>query len=126
MRPSGYLLRQTAVLEADRKAVMETVRQYMVDIFTITLNSPEVMGRDTFGEKRIRAVIEGMAALYGVYEKALSNEPDADLYREHLDDRLKQVFRSGNFDPFRKRYEWIEEIDYNKKETLKYRKGKRR
>lgn len=58
MGKNGYLQRQRNTVNVYRQAEKETYIQFMTDTLILTLNDPAVMGKDVFGEKRIRRVVE--------------------------------------------------------------------
>ena len=68
MGKNGYLQRQRNTVNVYRQAEKETYIQFMTDTLIITLNDPAVMGKDVFGEKRIRRVVEAWGK---VFDKAL-------------------------------------------------------
>lgn len=119
MRQSGYLTRLGGELQAERQAALETMRQFMFDVFAVALNTPEYMSGKPFGEQRVRKAVAGVAKVYDAFALALTDHVEADVYRERLDDRLRQVFRSGGFDDFQTRYDWIAAEDYTKRHTAK-------
>ena len=57
---NGYLKQRRAEIEAYRQAEKETYIQYMTDMLMVTLNDPEVMGKDVFGEQRIAKIVDAM------------------------------------------------------------------
>ena len=61
MGKNGYLQRQRNTVNVYRQAEKETYIQFMTDTLILTLNDPAVMGKDVFGEKRIRRVVEAWA-----------------------------------------------------------------
>lgn len=86
--------------------------QMMADFLTVTLNDADIMGRDTFGAKRILKVLKNNMELFSVYAKAYGTGPEADYYRAKLDERLKQILGEENFSPFEERYPFITKIKY--------------
>lgn len=58
MGKNGYLQRQKNTVNVYRQAEKETYIQFMTDTLILTLNDPAIMGKDVFGEKRIRRVVE--------------------------------------------------------------------
>ena len=51
-KKNGYLQKQKATVDAYRQAEKETYIQFMTDTLILTLNDPEVMGKDVFGRER--------------------------------------------------------------------------
>lgn len=106
-KQSGLLKRQQAEINAYRQAEKDTYIQYMTDTLMITLNDPEYVGRDVFGEDRITKVVLGWGKVFDEYHGALEKGPEADYYQEKLDERLKKILKKRGVVPFRKRYDWL-------------------
>ena len=64
MGKNGYLQRQKNTVNVYRQAEKETYIQFMTDTLILTLNDPAVMGKDVFGEKRIRRVVEAWGKVF--------------------------------------------------------------
>lgn len=107
---NGLLKRQNDTVAVYRQAEKDTTIQYMVDMFCIALNDPAVMGKDTFGAKRLSKVILAVAANYDHYVGALVKGEEATYMQEVLDRRLRLIFRD-KLEPFSVRYDWIDEQD---------------
>lgn len=95
-----------------QQATKETYTQYLTDMLILTLNDPEVMGKDVFGEARIRKILDAWGKKYDEYFDALTLNPEADYCRERMDRAISAICKSGNFVPFEKRYDWLPEITY--------------
>lgn len=115
MSNNGYLQKQKQKNKATHDATRETYEQYLTDTLILTLNDPEIMGKDVFGEERIHRVLAGWGKKYDEFFVALTNMPEADYCRDKLDKGLKRICRKGQFVPFEKRYRWLPEIKYVKK-----------
>lgn len=109
MGKNGYLQRQKNTVDAYRKAERQTYVQFMVDTLVLTLNDPEVMGKDTFGAKRIRNVVNGWMDTFDLYHGALEKGDEQDFWQIKLDQNLKAILGEEGFDPFSKRYDWVKE-----------------
>lgn len=72
MGKNGYLQKRKHTIDTYRQAEKDTCIQYMIDIFMVVLNDPEVMGKDVFGKKRIVRVIEAVSEAYDRYALALT------------------------------------------------------
>lgn len=113
----NYLLKR----QRDREMVVErateqTITQYMVDMFLIALNDPEVMGKDVLGYKRLERVVHAVHSYRGIFAGALDlKRPDADYLREKLDQRLRGIIPAEHFTPFLERYDWLEDVRYERK-----------
>ena len=116
MAKNGYLARQKVRDGVLQDATRQTYQQYMTDTLILTLNDPEVMGKDVFGYKRLKKVLEAWGKCYDKYFDALTKNPEADYAREKMDRLMKQICGdSGDFVPFEERYEWLPEITYGQK-----------
>ena len=113
---NGYLARQKVRDGVLQDATRQTYQQYMTDTLILTLNDPEVMGKDVFGYKRLKKVLEAWGKCYDRYFDAQTKNPEADYAREKMDRLMKQICGdSGDFVPFEERYEWLPEITYGQK-----------
>lgn len=112
MGRNGYLDRQKKIVGAYRQAEKETYIQFMTDTLILTLNDPEVMGKDVFGKKRIEKVVLAWGKVYDEFHGALEKGDEADFFQEVLDRRLKRVLGEKDFHPFRERYEWLKQQVY--------------
>lgn len=70
MGKNGYLQRQRNTVNVYRQAEKETYIQFMTDTLILTLNDPAVMGKDVFGEKRIRRVVEAWGKVTSIAKGA--------------------------------------------------------
>ena len=105
-KQSGLRKRQNDEIDAYRQAERETYVQFVIDTMTITLNDPDVMGKDTFGKKRLMRLIAAWGETYSFYHKALTRNDEADYYQEIMDRRLREIY-GEDFQPFGERYDWI-------------------
>ena len=109
MGKNGYLQRQRNTVNVYRQAEKETYIQFMTDTLILTLNDPAVMGKDVFGEKRIRRVVEAWGKVFDKYHGALEKGDEQDYWQIKLDMNLKGILGEKDFDPFEKRYEWVKQ-----------------
>ena len=117
MRQSHFLKRQQDRERAVEKAVEQTITQYMVDMFIVALNDPAVMGKDVLGYKRLSKVVQAVHKYRDTFSSAMSNKnAEADYCREKLDERLRNVIPPEHFTPFLERYDWMEDVKYEKKQ----------
>lgn len=90
-------------------------RQQMCDYITLALRDPAVMGKDTFGGKRIVAVLHAVSRLMDEFSPAFDKCDDADYYQEKLDRLLREAYgdeiKEGFF-AFHDRYECVKKQDY--------------
>lgn len=114
---NGYLQRQRARDIANRTVSADTERQYMVDLFCLVLNNPEIMGKDVMGKKRLQKIVRATMKEYAVWCDMLTADAEADYLREKLDQKLKRIFEE-DFSPF--------EVRYNEVRVVKTVNGKNR
>ena len=108
---NAYLTRRAERDLAVQEASRQTYLQYFVDLLSMVLNDPDVMGGDTFGSERIKKVVFGIEKYYDVFLDALdNNREESDYYREKMDERLRQIFPDKDFVPFDKRYDYCEKL----------------
>ena len=108
---NAYLEKRKAEINVYRQAEKETYIQYMTDMLMVTLNDPEVMGKDVFGAQRIAKIVDAMGKKFVQYHGALEDIPEADYLQEKLDRRLEPI-AGKRFVPFTDRYKWIKKIFY--------------
>ena len=120
MGKNGYLERRKVRDTVMQDAIRQTYQQYMTDMLILTLNDPEVMGKDVFGYKRLKKVLDAWGKNYDKYFDALTKKPEADYARAKIDAAMKLICGdSQDFIPFEQRYEWLPEIRYDRRgETL--------
>lgn len=109
MKKSGYLARQKATVDTYRQAEKDTYIQFMTDTLMLTLNDPEVMGKDVFGRERLKKVVLAWGKMFDRYHGALERRDEADYYQEKLDQALERILGKEDFQPFSKRYDWIKQ-----------------
>lgn len=108
-KKSGYLDRQKKLVNVYRQAEKETYIQFMTDTLVLTLNDPEVMGKDVFGKKRLLKIIEAWGKTYDKYHGALEKGDEADYHQIKLDQRLQSIF-GEDFQRFGERYSWLNDL----------------
>lgn len=65
--------------------------QFCLDMMTIVLADSDVMGKDTFGPKRLSKIGQAFNRRYEECLVALSSLPENDYMRENIDRRLRQI-----------------------------------
>ena len=86
--------------------------QKMWDYMQIALRDPDVMGKDTFGKKRLEKVYENLKALADKYHICFTDDKEADYYQEQLDALIHRG--CDEFYPFYERYPQLKQFKYNK------------
>ena len=114
MAKNDYLARQAAMRAGFFDAGLKSGRQQILDMMSLVLRDPEIMGKDTFGKERLLKVVKGIGEYIDTYEKAWLRDDETDYYRAKLDDALAQAYGEGLHDSFLQRYEYAYEFDYTK------------
>lgn len=111
-KPNAFMAKQQAMQQKCFEVGCDITMQQFFDFLCIVLNDPAVMGKDVFGAKRLQKVHEALKAVDKQYNEAFVNSQESDYYQEKLDARLREIF--GEIDPFKKRYPFLKEWNYNK------------
>lgn len=114
MGKNGFLEKQKAMQTAFFTAGLQSGRQQILDMMSLVLRDPDIMGKDTFGPERLVKVVNGIGEYIDTFQKAWEKDDETDYYRAKLDDALAQAYGDGLHDSFLKRYESAPEYDYAK------------
>lgn len=114
MAKNDFLARQQAMQRAHFDAGLQSGRQQILDMVSLVLRDPDIMGKDVFGKDRLLKVVKGVGEYIDKYQKAWMKDDDTDYYRSKLDDALGEAYGSGMHDTFLQRYEYAPEFDYMK------------
>lgn len=114
MAKNEYLAKQRAMQQAFFKAGLQSGRQQIIDMMSLVLNDPSIMGKDTFGKDRLTKVVKGIGEYIDKFQPAWEKSDDTDYYQKKLDDSLAAVYGDELHDSFYKRYEFAPEYDYTK------------
>ena len=114
MGKNAYLAKQKAVKQAYFEAGLDSGRQQIMDMVSLVLRDPDIMGKDTFGKDRLLKVVKGVNEYIDTYEKAWMKDDETDYYRQKMDDALSRAYGGGLADPFLIRYPYAPEFDYVK------------
>jgi hypothetical protein len=105
-------------IEEERKTYLyigiQCGRQQILDMLTLALRDPDVMGKDTFGKDRLLRVIKSIGEKIDIYQKAWEKNDETDYYRAKLDEALAEAYGGDLIDSFSKRYEYAPDYDYKK------------
>lgn len=112
MGRNGYLEKRQAAIDVYRQAEKQTHIQFMTDTLMLTLNDPEVMGKDVFGKERIKKLVDAWGKTFDTFHGALESGDEADYYQEKMDLALKRLLGETDFQPFPERYDWIKRQKY--------------
>ena len=111
---NNYLAQRDAVRRGFFTAGLQCGRQQIIDMMSLVLRDPDIMGKDTFGKDRLLKVVKGIGEYIDTYQKAWEKDDETDYYRAKLDDALAQAYGEGLHDSFLKRYDYAPEFDYMK------------
>lgn len=113
MGKNGYIAKRDAARQKLFEIACETTAQQFFDYLCIVLNDPDIMGKDVFGENRLRKLHDALKETDKYYSEAFVNSMESDYYQEKMDAELKRIF--GEIAPFNERYPYMKEWNYNKK-----------
>lgn len=114
MAKNGFLERQKVERKAHFDAGLQMGRQQILDMVSIVLNDPDIMGKDTFGKERLLRVIKGIGDYIDVFQKAWERDDETDYYRSKMDELMARIYGDDMHDSFNKRYEYCSDYDYVK------------
>lgn len=112
MVKNDYLARQKAMQRTFFEAGLQSGRQQIIDMMSLVLNDPDIMGKNTFGKDRLLKVVNGIGEYIDTYQKAWEKDDETDYYRAKMDDALAKIYGEGMHDTFLKRYEYAPEYCY--------------
>ena len=109
-----YLADRDAMRRGFFEAGLDSGRQQIMDMVSLVLRDPDIMGKDTFGKDRLLKVVQGVNEYIDTYEKAWMKDDETDYYRKKLDEALAQAYGGGLADSFLVRYPYAPDFDYVK------------
>ena len=112
MAKNSFLAKQDALQKACFNAGLRCGRQQILDMMSLVLRDPEIMGRDTFGKDRLLKVVKGVGEYIDKFQPAWEKNDETDYYRAKLDDALVEAYGESLHDSFLERYEFAPEYDY--------------
>lgn len=110
---NSFLLRQKQLQNACFDAGLRCGRQQILDMVSLVLRDPEIMGKDTFGGARLIKIITGVGNYIDKYQQAWEKTDETDYYRDKLDAALAEAYGDSLHDSFLQRYEFAPEYDYS-------------
>ena len=113
-KQNSYLAKQAAVNHGYFTAGLQSGRQQILDLVSLVLRDPTIMGKDIFGKDRLLKVVNGVGEYIDLYQKAWEKDDETDYYRAKLDAALAEAYGEGLHDSFLQRYEFAPEFDYVK------------
>ena len=105
---------------AEAKAVVDLLLRagiatgQILDMVSLVLRDPDIMGKDIFGRDRLLKVIKGVGEYIDTYQKAWEKDDETDYYQKKMDEALAEAYGADLHDSFHKRYEYAPEYDYVK------------
>lgn len=111
MAKNDFLVKQRATQQAFFTEGLKCGRQQIIDMVSLVLRDPDIMGKDTFGKERLLRVITGIGEYMDTYEKAYLKDDEADYYQKKMDDALALAYGEKLHDSFHKRYDVLPEQD---------------
>lgn len=109
-----FLLKQKELQRACFDAGLQSGRQQIIDMMSLVLRDPDIMGKDTFGKERLLKVVKGIGEYIDKFQPAWEKSDDTDYYQKKLDDALAEAYGEGLADSFYDRYRFAPEFDYTK------------
>lgn len=112
MGKNGYLAKKNAMYQGFLDVGEQMGMQKMWDYIQVTLRDPAVMGKDTFGKKRLEKIYQNLQALADKYHICFTADKEADYYQEELDALIHRD--CDEFYPFYERYPQLKKFKYDK------------
>ena len=113
MAKNDFLARQAALQRACFDAGLRCGRQQILDMVSLVMRDPEIMGKDTFGKERLMKIVKGVGDYIDKYNLAWQKHEETDYWRDKLDKALAEAYGEELHDSFLRRYEYAPEFDYN-------------
>ena len=114
MAKKDFLARQKQMQRTFLDVGLQCGRQQIIDMMSLVLRDPTIMGKDIFGKDRLMKVVNGIGAYIDKYQPAWERSDESDYYQKKLDDALAEAYGEELHDSFHKRYEYAPEYDYGK------------
>ena len=114
MGKNDFLAKQKALQNACFEAGLQCGRQQILDMVSLVLRDPKIMGKDTFGGQRLIKIVQGVNEYIDEYSLAWQKHDDTDVWQKRLDDKLVEAYGEKLHDSFHERYPFSPEYDYVK------------
>lgn len=114
MAKKDFQARQRATMQAVYNAGEDIGIQRMWDYFTIALRDPEIMGKNTFGQERLKRLYEKLKEISIYFAPAFQDCAEADYYQEILDRNIREAWSEEDFHDFKDRYPALKQFKYDK------------
>ena len=93
---ANYMKQRAAFISAGFQAGLQAGRQQILDMMSLVLRDPEIMGKDIFGKDRLLKVVIGIDEYIGKYQKAWEKDDETDYIRAKLDAALAEGWRTAD------------------------------
>ena len=114
MAKNNYIAQQREMQRAFFDAGLQSGRQQIIDMVSLVLRDPKIMGKDTFGGKRLLKIVNGIGEYIDEYNLAWQKHDETDYWQKRIDDDLAEAYGEELHDSFHKRYPFAPEYDYVK------------
>lgn len=114
MAKNDFLAKQKATNDAFFKMGLRYGRQQILDMMSIALRNPDVMGKDTFGARRLCGICTEISRLMDYYEPAFNLTDETDYYQAKMDEQLAEAYGEKLHNTFHERYDGLRKFDYQK------------
>lgn len=114
MAKNDFLAKQRAIQQGFFQAGLNSGRQQIIDMMSLVLHDPDIMGKDTFGPDRLLKVVNGIGKYIDTYQKAWEKDDETDYYRAKMDANLEKAYGKEMYEAFDKRYDYCCDYDYVK------------
>lgn len=113
-KQNPFLAKQQELQQACFQAGIQSGRQQILDMLSLVLRDPSIMGKDVFGKERLLKIVKGVGEYIDKYQDAWQKTDETDYYRAKLDAALAEAYGPDLHDSFLERYDFAPEYDYNK------------
>ena len=91
MAKNDFLAKQKARDRMMLDVGLQCGRQQIMDMMSLVLRDPSIMGKDTFGKDRLMKVVKGIGECIDMYQPAWEKSDESDYYQKKLDDALAEA-----------------------------------
>ena len=103
MAKTDYAKRLQQRKQLESEIIQRWTAQLCLDVMTLVLNDPAVMGRDVFGKERLQKIGQAFSAEYAKFIVGLSPDVAASYARAKMDERLIRIW-GPEFESWEERY----------------------
>lgn len=114
MAKNNFLAKQQIAQKVSLEIGVQCGRQQILDMMSLALRDPKIMGKDIFGRDRLLKLVEKIRENIDYYQPAFEKKYETDYYRAKLDEALADAYGDELHDSFEKRYEFCPTYDYAK------------